>query len=200
MKIFKENSYDIVRLYVNQLGIMIFSMLLNISVGVLKNESLASTLSVIVSVFSIGFYLTLIYYVIWEIGAKDKIRVDGGRAEPCKSKGLVMSLFANVPNLVLGLLTIISLSIFMVGGNEVVYSVFLIVNLLMRWHASMFLGVIGVIAPLGESVGTDINYTAYLVQAILFTVLPLISVLVTHLGYTLGFKEKKLFSFLTNKK
>ena len=197
MKIFKENSYDIVRLYVNQLGIMIFSMLLNISVGVLKNESLASTLSVIVSVFSIGFYLTLIYYVIWEIGAKDKIRVDGGRAEPCKSKGLVMSLFANVPNLVLGLLTIISLSIFMVGGNEVVYSVFLIVNLLMRWHASMFLGVIGVIAPLGESVGTDINY---IVQAILFTVLPLISVLVTHLGYTLGFKEKKLFSFLTNKK
>ena len=96
MKIFKENSYDIVRLYVNQLGIMIFTMLLVFAGG--QN----TTLGIIISLFSTVFYLVLIYYVVWEIGAKDKIRIEGGKAEPCKYKGLVMGLWANVPNLVLG--------------------------------------------------------------------------------------------------
>lgn len=41
MKIFKENSYDIVKLYVNQIGIMIFSMLLYTAVGSFENESLS---------------------------------------------------------------------------------------------------------------------------------------------------------------
>ena len=200
MKIFKENSYDIVRLYVNQLGIMIFSMLLNSAVGDLKSQSLSSTLMLIVSIFSIGFYLSLVYYAIWEIGAKDKIRVDGGRALPCKSKGLVMSLFANVPNIVLGILSILFISIFMATGNEVIYSVFLIFNMIMRFHASMYLGLIITLVPISAATGTDINYTTYLIHAILFTVLPLISVAVTHIGYTLGFKEKKLFAFFNKKK
>ena len=84
MKIFKENSYDVVKLYVNQLGIMIFSMLLYTAVGAFENEKLSLALSIFVSVFSICFYLVLIYYAIWEIGAKDKIRIDGGRMEPSK--------------------------------------------------------------------------------------------------------------------
>ena len=84
MKIFKENSYDIIRLYVNQLGIMIFSMLLYSAVGSFENESLSSGLSVFVSIFSVCFYLALIYYSMWEIGAKDKIRIDGNRMDPCK--------------------------------------------------------------------------------------------------------------------
>ena len=83
MKIFKENSYDIVRLYINQLGIMIFSMLLYTAVGSFENESLSTSLSVFVSIFSTCFYLALIYYMMWEIGAKDKIRIDGGRMVPC---------------------------------------------------------------------------------------------------------------------
>lgn len=201
MKIFKENSYDIVRLYVNQLGIMIFSIFLSTAVADLKNESLSTALSVIVSIFSIGFYLVLIYYAMWEIGAKDKIRIDGGKAEPCKCKGLVMGAFANVPNLILGMLTILFLVIFLLTNNDAVYSVFLIINMLMRIHASMFLGVIMLFVPLDvTATGADINYIPYLVQSILFTVLPLISVAVTHLAYSLGSKEKKIFSFLTNKK
>ena len=51
MKTFKENSYDIVRLYVNQLGIMIFSMLLYTAVGSFGDEKLSSALSIFVSVY-----------------------------------------------------------------------------------------------------------------------------------------------------
>ena len=199
MKIFKENSYDIVRLYVNQLGIMIFSMLLYTAVGSFENESLSLKLSIFVSVFSTCFYLVLVYYAMWELGAKDKIRIDGGRMEPCKNKGLVMGLFANVPNLVLGAITVILMSVFLASGNDGIYAGFLVFNTIMRFHDSMLLGVITSIVPTGLSSGT-IDYVEFLIEAILFTVLPLISVGVTHLAYTLGSREKKIFSFLSGKK
>ena len=198
MKIFKENSYDIVRLYVNQLGIMIFSMLLYTAVGSFENEKLSNTLGIFVSIFSICFYLVLIYYVVWEIGAKDKIRIEGGRAEPCKHKGLVMGLFANVPNVVLGLFTLLFLVIYLASGNTAASSVFFIFNLITRFHASMYLGIISAVVPTGLSAGA-VDYIEMLTETILFVVIPLVSVAVTHLAYHLGSKEKKLFSFLTNK-
>lgn len=199
MKIFKENSYDIVRLYVNQLGIMIFSMLLYTAVGAIENERLSSVLSIIVSIFSICFYCSLIYYAVWEIGAKDKIRIDGGKMEPNKGKGVVMSLFANVPNFALGLFTVIFISLFLSTGNDAFYAPFLIFNTIMRFHASMYLGLITAIVPSGLSSG-NIDYVEFLIEALLFTVLPLISVAVTALAYSLGSKEKKIFSFLSAKK
>ena len=200
MKIFKENSYDIVRLYVNQLGIMIFSMLLYTAVGSFENEQLSSALSIFVSLFSVCFYLVLIYYVIWEIGAKDKIRIDGGRAEPCKHKGLVMGLFANIPNFVLGIFTVLFMVIYIITGNEVVFSVFFVFNLIVRIHASMYMGIITAIVPSRVPAGsTEIDLMEFLIEAILFTILPIVSVAITHLAYSLGSKDKKFFSFLSNK-
>ncbi len=199
MKIFKENSYDIVKLYVNQLGIMIFSLLLYTAVGSFENEKLSSTLSIFVSAFSICFYLALIYYSMWEIGAKDKIRIDGGRMEPCKQKGLMMGLFANVPNFVLGLLTVIFTSLVLITGNDGIYGTFVaIFNLIMRLHASMYMGIITEIVPSGLSEGL-VDYAEFLIEAILFTVLPIISVAITHLAYYLGSKEKKILSLFTKK-
>ena len=191
MKIFKENSYDIVRLYVNQLGIMIFSMLLYTAVGSFENDKLFTPLSIFVSLFATCFYLVLIYYVVWEIGAKDKIRIDGGRAEPCQYKGLIMGLFANIPNFVLGIFTLIFLMLSLATGNENINSVFFLFSLIMRFHASMYMGTINECVP---KIPTET-----LIETVLFTVIPLISVLVTHLAYTLGSKEKKITSILSGK-
>ena len=198
MKIFKENSYDIIRLYVNQLGIMIFSMLLYTSVGSIENEKISSTLGLIVSIFSICFYLVLIYYVMWEIGAKDKIRIDGGRMEPCGHKGFVMGLFANVPNLILGVLTVVFAAIVLVNEGAIIKSAFFTSNLIMRFHAAMYLEIITSLVPSSATNGS-IDYVEFLIESILFTVLPLISVAVTHLAYYLGSHEKKIFSFLSKK-
>ena len=198
--IFKENSYDIVKLYVNQLGIMIFSMLLYTAVGSFENESLSLKLSVFVSIFSTCFYLVLVYYAMWEIGAKDKIRIDGGRMEPCKKKGLVMGLFANIPNFVLGLLTVLLMSTFLIGGSDGVYAAgYLVFNTIMRFHSSMFLGLITAIVPSGAAAGS-IDYVEFLIEAILFTVLPIVSIAVTHFAYYLGSREQKILSFLSGKK
>ena len=199
MKIFRENTYDVIRLYVNQLGIMIFSMLLYTAVGSIENESLSNALSIFVSIFSTCFYLALIYYAMWEIGAKDKIRIDGGRMEPCKRKGFVMALFANIPNFVISGLTVILMSLFLATENDGIYAAFLIFNTITRLHESMYLGIINAIAPAGLTAGS-IDYIKFLIAAILFTVIPLVSVAVTHLAYTLGTREKKIFSFLSGKK
>ena len=195
MNRFKENSYDIVRLYVNQLGIMIFSMLLYTAVGSFENERLSSALSVFVSIFSIAFYLVLIYYVVWEIGAKDKIRIDGGRMERFKNKGFYMGCFANIPNFALGILSVLFLGIFLITKNDGVYAAFLIFNTITRFHASMYLGFITAAVP-GASSGTNIDYPEFLIESILFTVIPVISPLITHLAYHLGEQDKKIFSFI----
>lgn len=202
MKIFKENSYDIVRLYINQLGIMIFSSLLYTPVFSMENTKLSSLLSILISVLSVSFYLALIYYAMWEIGAKDKIRIDGGKMQPCKPKGLVMGLYANVPNLILGLGTIISLCVLFANNSNGANISFIIFNNLMRFSESMFMGIINAIFPVSEAISlTDMaTYGNYLPAAIMFTLLPLVSVAVTHFAYYLGTKEKKLFSLISGKK
>ena len=199
MKIFKENSYDIVILYINQLGIMIFSMMLYTAVGSIENEKLSNGLSIFVSIFSICFYLALVYYATWELGAKDKIRIDGGRVEPCKNKGLIMSLYANLPNFVLGFLSTVLITVYMFVGSDGLKSAFALVNLFTRLNASMYMGFITGIVP-SNSVTDGIDSTKFFIESILFTVLPLISVAVIHFAYRLGLKEKKLLSIFGNKK
>ena len=196
MKIIKENSYDIVRLYVNQLGIMIFSMLLYTAVGSFENQKLSTALTIFVSVFSIMFYLALVYYMMWEIGAKDKIRIDSGRMEPSKNKGFLIGLIANIPNFVLAMLTLIFIIIYLLGG-EGILSTFATSNLILRFHSSMYLGVIISVVPKFSDASPD--FIEYLIETILFCVLPVISILAVHFSYRLGIKDKKIFT-LRNKK
>jgi hypothetical protein len=73
---------------------------LALSFGLAENH----TGQVLSSVFSVVFYLFLIYYMTWEIGAKDGIRVEHGRKRARPLTGLYMSLLANSLNFVLAVL------------------------------------------------------------------------------------------------
>lgn len=197
MKFFKENSYDIIRLYVNQIGITIFSMALYTAVGDMGNSTTKMTVKICMSVFATLFYLALIYNCVWEYGAKDRIRVDAGKAEKKGLKGLYMGLIANVPNFILAGLSIVFVSVILLGGAEVFKSIFALTYMILRLHTSMFLGIIQGVTP---NEITDVpNYPDCLVESILFFVLPLLSIGVSHLAYTLGYKEIKIFS-KSNKK
>ena len=61
MKFFRENSYDIVKLFINQIGITIFSFMLYTAVAMIDNDSLFLKINVFVSVFAIAFYFSLLY-------------------------------------------------------------------------------------------------------------------------------------------
>lgn len=107
---FKEHSYSVVKMFLYQFAISVFGTTLAFAASSSEN----TTLLVLSSVCSVIFYLFLIYTMVWELGAKEKIRVEAGRGNTNPLIGLYISLAANIPNLLLAILIMIG-DIF---GNE----------------------------------------------------------------------------------
>ena len=96
---FRQYSYSIIKMFVNQFAISIFGIVLAMATLAANN----TVLTWIVSIFSIVFYLFLIYTMTWEIGAKDRISVDVGKMVYKPFIGFWMALVANIPNLLIAL-------------------------------------------------------------------------------------------------
>ena len=199
MNFFKNNFHSILKLYINQIGITIFALMLYTACGATDDSELLAKLRTFVSIFSICFYYVLIYYVAWEIGAKDKIRIDSGRVAPFKAKGALMSLIANIPNVILSSFTVIFGFLF-VGGAEKLASVFGLLQMANMLHASMYMGLIQTLVYGFTTVDNVPIDNKYLLMPILFIFIPLLSILVTHLAYTLGSYDKKLLSVFSKNK
>ncbi len=97
---FHKYSYSIVKMFLNQFGISVFGSVLAMATTSADNN----TLTVIVSIAAVIFYLFLLYTMTWEIGAKDRISVDTGKVKYSPCKGLLLSLIANIPNLLIAIL------------------------------------------------------------------------------------------------
>lgn len=190
MRFFKENSDSIVKLFINQIGIAIFSMFLYTAAGALS-EKIDNPLAmkIFISVFSIAFYFVLIYNVAWEIGAKDKIRIDGNRIEKDEKKGILLGIYANIPNFIIVGISIALSALYIASGQEVFKTVFAVLNFLFRFFLSMYLGVIQGIT----SFISDEN-VSFLIQTVLFFAFSAISAVVTHFSYVLGLRDFRFFA------
>ena len=147
-----------------------------------------------ISVFSVLFYFCLLYTVAWEIGAKDKIRIDAGRMEEKKIKGLKLGLFANVPNFVFVGLALVLFLIYLISGAEALYTIFGILNGLFRIFVSMYLGII---QGLTESLTGNLDLA---IETLLYIVFSAVAAFITYLSYLMGLKEKRLFPSVPKKK
>ena len=136
--------------------------------------------------------LILIYGVVWEIGAKDRISVDSGRERKNPLKGLLLSLFANLPNILFALLCLLFLSLFLGTGREGWQSAFGVFNLVFRFMLAPYLGIVTFICRTGEAIGDGI-YRIYLQQSLLFLALPAISLGTCAAAYLMGFAERRIF-------
>ncbi len=104
-KFFHDYSYSIIKMFVNQFAIAIFGTALTFATTHAHSGSdKFDTLTLVVSIFSILFYLFLIYTLTWEIGAKDRISVDMGKKTFNPHLGLLLSAIANIPNIILAVL------------------------------------------------------------------------------------------------
>lgn len=202
MRFLKENSYDVVKLFINQIGIAIFSMALYSAVSIAwpGDGGMSSWAQVIISVFAILFYLVLIYTAMWEIGAKDKIKVDGGRMKQFNLKGILMGLLANVPNFLLCGLAALFMGIYLINGVEWLKGVFAILNLIFGFIESMYLGVVINIFPIAEGATAHAADIVYFNRTLAYLIMPMLTVGVTGLGYWLGFKEFRVFSLANRNK
>lgn len=195
MRFFKNNAESIIRLFVNQIGITIFALFLYTAAGAMQKEGESTPVlfQVLISVFSILFYFVLIYTVVWEIGAKDKIRIDAGRAEKQPFRGMLLGVYANIPNFVITGIAFIAILLYTFGCGDIFYTIYTIPNIISRFFASMYLGVI-----LGLT--NALEATKDLMIGIYYFIFPAISFLVTHFAYVMGLHEKRIFPTVKNKK
>ena len=94
---FRERSYDAVKLLVIQCAIGMFGFALALVCGFAGNVPLRTGCSV----FSVLFYLFLIYTSVWELGAKDSVSVEYGHRDYQPLTGLWIALLANALNYLL---------------------------------------------------------------------------------------------------
>ena len=97
---FKDNSYSIFKMFINQLGMTIFGLTLSMATS--QND----TLFLITSIFAVCFYMVLLYCMTWDIGYEEKIRIDAGRLDYNPFKGFFLSLSANALNFILAVMII----------------------------------------------------------------------------------------------
>ena len=110
-KFWKENSYDIVKMFIYQLGMTVFGLVVSMAMSKLSDSMKLPDGQrwplMLGSVLGSCLYVYLLGYMTAEIGSKDGIRIEAGRAEYNRLKGLYMSLMANSINIVLALFAII---------------------------------------------------------------------------------------------
>lgn len=99
MRYFRENSRIISRLFINQIGMTIFALILTMAASQAAKDN--NLVLVLVSVFSILFYLCLIYNVMWDEGARNIIRINAGRMKKSVAFPFTVALIAASPTLLL---------------------------------------------------------------------------------------------------
>jgi len=191
MGFWKKNSYSVVRLFVIQIGIAIFGLVLSFAVSAAFRNRNEDAALLMVSLFSVLFYLFLLYSVAWEIGGKERIRVDAVHGKFCGGKGFLLSLLAEIPNLVFILLMLIGGIAFYTGATTAGARIFGVGYLPENFLHSMY---IGILKNLQNATGLvqDESPAYYLVAALFFLASTLPAILVTGFGYWMGVNEKRI--------
>ena len=173
----------ILKLLSNQFGATFLAILL----GMASSKS-DSALFFCTSIFSILFFFYLNYTLLWDEGAKDRIRVDGNRKRYDSLTGLWLGIAAAVPNLILGI-TASGTYIFAAENGPFAW----------EW-AGIVSGYCSAIARLWQGMYLGIlKYTAPSSPFALL-IIPLPAILICFIAYRLGFRKHRLFSGFLQKK
>ncbi len=142
----KTNSYMITKMMVNQLGMTVFGLVLAMATS--QNEKLL----LITSIFSILFYMFLLYTMSWETGTTDKIRIDAGRMKEQPQKFFLLSFIANILNLLLGILAVSGYML--IDKSEEIWlhpewavNLYSVCNAAARFIQAMYLGLVQYFSP-----------------------------------------------------
>ena len=103
MHMIKDNFYTIVRLWLTQFATMFL--------GVLVLQTANSSLEWLMpasSIFTIVFYLLLIFWFCCEAGLQDSVRIEAGRMKKQWYKCTVLALVANAPSLIASVIACVS--------------------------------------------------------------------------------------------
>ena len=188
-KFFHDYSYNVVKMFINQLAIAIFGASLTFATTAVHGNSTGfDTLTLVVSIFSALFYLFLIYNLAWEIGAKDKISVDVKKKPYRPWLGLFLAFLANIPNFIMVTIYAISSA---VGTPDSTF----IIRIISCLSNGMYFGALTVIRIFWDGAWLPLQ-----VFWVSFLVVTLPAILTSGIAYYLGHKNFKFFGFITDKK
>ena len=166
----KDDIGIIVKLLVNQIGIAIFAFTVSTAA-----EFIGGDIGMLIAcIFSILFYLVLLFFSIWEAGAKDRIKADLNRIQYLPVKGMILSFMANIPNLIIAVLILISNSVEGADSLEFVS----------RFIASILESMYNIVVIYMNTV--PLSFFLIIIPA----------VIVCLVGYILGFKNIRISSLL----
>lgn len=187
-KFFNDGLDTIIKMLVTQLGMTMFGIMITMAARIVPQfaEQDRNVLSLIASIAAVVFYMFLLYVHVWDKGARDKIKIDGGRLESCKLKGLYLSLVANSLNLLLGLIMCATYYFCDFANNtpSILCQIFGAANDFARIIQGMYLGILNYISP--EAVSTP---------PILFILITFPALAVSAFGYYLGSTNRKISKF-----
>lgn len=169
------------KLLLNQFGGAVLGIMLSSAAMASRYLNLAT------SILAIFFYLFLQYTTIWETGARDRIRVDGGRAAENRWQGLQIGLLANGPNILLAVLVILLTVVGVLGQWQWAGNADVVLTVIARFWQGMYNGVIIFVVPKGLS-GVQTILSTLIYAAI---ILP--SLVVTAVGYRMGYMNRRIF-------
>ncbi len=171
---FRERSYDSAKLLLTQIAISAFGFVLTLACGSIDNDALRTGCSV----FSILFYLFLVYTAIWDIGAKDAVSVEYGHREYRPLTGLWIALLANAINYILAIGVLLGS---VLAESELFGSIGGVSKVVALFAQGMYTGVLAI------QVGM-VHLNAYVLS---YFIIPLPAILTAALAYFLGLKNKR---------
>jgi len=178
IKYFKENLSSISKLFINHVGMTVFGLVVLITSSLLSSKIGNDVVFYIMGGLTVLMYFSLIYTAMWERGAKDKIRVDGGRMKCGLFHGLFMYLLANAVSIFLALMTFI-FACFANDPNSGIYSVYDVFKLMTHFWGSIYLPI------------TRIEISSPVLHSLLYFAIVLPGALVSFVSYILGVKGFK---------
>ena len=173
---FKEHSYNMVKMFLNQFATSIFGLVLALAAGKAQNPTLRN----ITSVCAILFYMFLLYTMTWEIGYGDKIAVEHGKKPRNPFTGALISLCANVIGFVCAIFITLA-SLFDVAFFATLGGISTLVNMLLN---GMYVGLLA-----NQVGGVPLNSHWFMWFIIIIP-----AVLISGIAYNMGLRDIKFTS------
>lgn len=169
------------KLILNQFGAAMLGIMLS------SAAMQSRILNFLTSLLAIFFYIFLQYTAIWETGAKDRIRVDGGRASEKKWQGLRIALLANSPNILFAVLVILLTAAGVLTQWSWAGEGALIFTFIARLWQGMYNGLINFVIPSG------LNEAQTILSTLIYLAIILPSLIANTIGYRMGYMNRRIF-------
>lgn len=170
IKYIKENIDSISKLFINHVGMMIFGLAVLISTKLMND-----VVFYMMGVLAVLMYFTLLYTAMWERGAKDKIKIDGGRKKPDLFHGLWAYLLGNILVVITSLLGLI-FAFFVTEEVSFANNTLAVFRFISHYYNAMYLPI------------TEIEIASPVVKSLIYVATILPGAIVSCVSYILGVK------------